>query len=105
MADAKQAAGGEPGGGRSSYLGPKDLGRAESLYRSALTKPDIDYATQLLFAALVANPEHEPAFAAILTKIPVYAANKRRMVVRGSDLLGGTPAKRSTTPARSCARS
>src|SRR5687768_8333499 len=76
----------------ANYLGPKDLGRAESLYRSALTKPDIDYATQLLFAALVANPEHEPAFAAILAKLPAYAANKRCMVVRGSDLLGGAPA-------------
>ena len=75
---------------QSSYSGPKDVGRAESLYRSALTKPDIDYATQLLFAALGANPDHEQAFAAILAKLPVFAANKRRMVVRGSDLLGGS---------------
>jgi len=94
MADAKQA--GESGGVdgvRSNYLGPKDLGRAESLYRSALTKPDPDYATQLLFAALIANLEHEPAFAAILAKLPVYASNKRRMVVRSSELSGGgTPA-------------
>jgi tetratricopeptide (TPR) repeat protein len=74
---------------RSVYGGPKDVGRAESLYRSAIAKPDLDYATQLLFAALVANPEHEQAFAAILAKIPVYASNKRRMIVRAADHVGG----------------
>jgi hypothetical protein len=64
------------------YQGPKDTGRAESLHRSALTKADLDYATQLLFSALVANPEHSAAFAAILEKIPAFTAAKKRMTVR-----------------------
>ena len=34
----------------SEYRGPRDVGRAESLYRSALTKPDMDYSSQLLFS-------------------------------------------------------
>jgi hypothetical protein len=76
----------------SQYTGPKDLGRAESLYRSALSKPDLDYSTQLLFSSLVANPEHAGAFAAILAKIPAYAAARRKMVVRIGDLLGNAPA-------------
>jgi hypothetical protein len=75
----------------NKYEGPKDTGRAESLYRSALTKADLDYATQLLFAALVANPEHEAAFAVVLEKVAAFTAAKKRMTVR----LGtpaGTPA-------------
>src|SRR5690348_11510971 len=64
------------------YHGPKDVGRAESLYRSALTKPDLDYCAQLLFSALVANPEHEAAFEAILARLPAFAARGRKMVVR-----------------------
>lgn len=74
------------------YAGPKDVGRAESLYRSAAGKPDLDYAAQLLFSALIANPEHEPAFQALLAKLPAYAGAKRRMVARVADVLGGAPA-------------
>jgi len=57
-----------PAGGPvvSRYRGPKDVGRAESLYRSALTKADPDYVIQLLFSALAANPDHEAAFSAIV---------------------------------------
>jgi tetratricopeptide (TPR) repeat protein len=90
MAEATAAA---ATGVKSGYLGPKDLGRAESLYRSALGKPDLDYAAQLLFAALVANPEHEGAFGAILNKLPQFAANRRKMVLRSSDAPGGSPAE------------
>src|SRR5687767_9714268 len=76
----------------SRYAGPKDVGRAESLYRSAVSKPDLDYAAQLLFSALAANPEHAEAFRAVLAKIPSFAAARRKMVVRISDLVGNSPA-------------
>jgi len=46
------AATGRGGVRASEYSGPVDLGRAESLYRSALGKPDLDYSSQLLFASL-----------------------------------------------------
>ena len=59
---------------RFTYAGPKDLGRAESLYRSALTKPDPDYAAQLLFSAIAANPEHAPAVQAVLARAAALAA-------------------------------
>jgi hypothetical protein len=75
-----------------AYPGPKDVGRAESLYRSALTKPDLDYAAQLLFSSLLANPEHAQAFQAVLDKIPAFAAKGRKMIVRVSELLSGAPA-------------
>jgi len=74
------------------YSGPKDVGRADSLYKSALTKPDPDYAAQLLFSALAANPEHQGAFDAIIGRIPAFAAKRRKMVVRTSDLVGTGPA-------------
>ena len=76
----------------SRYQGPKDIGRAESLYRSALEKPDLDYSAQLLFSALVANPEHEGSFRSILSKIPAFGAAGRKMAVRIAELLGGGPA-------------
>ena len=76
----------------SRYAGQKDVGRAESLYRSAVSKPDLDYAAQLLFSALAANPEHAEAFRAVLAKIPSFAAARRKMVVRISDLVGNSPA-------------
>lgn len=75
------------------YPGPKDVGRAESLYRSAVNKPDPDYASQLLFSSLIANPEHEGALATILAKIPAYAAGRKKMVVRIADIVGGSPAE------------
>ncbi len=74
-----------------TYKGPKDTGRADSLYRSAITKPDLDYSTQLLFAALTANPEHEPALTAILAKTPELAA-RRKISSRILDNLSGSPA-------------
>jgi hypothetical protein len=77
----------------SAYPGPKDLGRAESLYRSAISKPDLDYSTQLLFASLIANPEHTTAFGAILAKISAFAAARRKMVVRVGDSSGNSPAE------------
>jgi hypothetical protein len=76
----------------NKYEGPKDTGRAESLYRSALTKGDPDYATQLLFSALLANPEQDASFTAILEKIPAFAAAKKRMTVRLGTAAAGTPA-------------
>jgi hypothetical protein len=76
----------------SQYSGPKDLGRAESLYRSALSKSEIDYSSQLLFSSLIANPEHAPAFSAILAKIPAFASKGRKMVARIGDLLTNSPA-------------
>lgn len=78
---------------RFQYRGPKDVGRADSLYRSALAKPDLDYASQLLFSALLASPEQEEAFRTVLDKmIPAYAAEGRKMILRVSDLFGGSPA-------------
>lgn len=74
------------------YRGPKDVGRSESLYRSAMAKADLDYSAQLLFLSLVANPEHEEAFGSILGKMAAFAAAKRKMVVRVSDMLNGAPA-------------
>jgi hypothetical protein len=62
------------------------------LYSSALTKGDPDYASQLLLFALVANPEHGDAFAALLDKLPAYAASGRRLVLRIGDSLAGAPA-------------
>ena len=76
----------------SEYRGPRDVGRAESLYRSALTKPDMDYSSQLLFSALNANPEHTGAFHAILEKIPQYAAARRKMLIPITDSLRNAPA-------------
>jgi L-alanine-DL-glutamate epimerase-like enolase superfamily enzyme len=73
-----------------AYAGPRDVGRAESLYRSALTKTDPDYAAQLLFSALSANPEHGGAFAAVLERAPALAA--RRRAPRVADVLAGGPA-------------
>jgi len=64
------------------------LGRAESLYRSAVSKPDLDYSSQLLFASLVANPGNREAFEAILGKIGAFAAAGRKMVVRAGDSAG-----------------
>lgn len=74
------------------YRGPKDLGKADSLYQSALTKSDTGYRLNLLFLALVANPEHEGAFKAILSKIPELAAAHRKAVSRVGESLQGSPA-------------
>ncbi len=75
----------------SQYRGPRDVGRAESLYRSALTKPDLDYSSQLLFSALNANPEHAAAFQAIIDNIPKYAAARRKMLIPVADSLRNGP--------------
>lgn len=83
---------GKPGMNPDRYTGPKDTGRAESLFLTAKVKPDLDYSAQLLFSALLANPEHGGAFAAILGKIPAFAAAGRKMLVRIGDLLTGNPA-------------
>ena len=77
---------------KSEYRGPRDVGRAESLYRSALTKPDADYCLQLLFAALAANPENEAAFSAILSKSAEMLAARRKVTIRVGESLGGSPA-------------
>ena len=76
----------------NSYPGPRDVGRAGSLYRSASNKGDLDYSTQLLLASLIANPEHDGALRAILSKPAAFAAAGRKMVVRISDDLSGSPA-------------
>jgi hypothetical protein len=78
---------------RLEYRGPKDVGRAESLYRSALTKPDPEYCLQLLFAALAANPEHAGAFGAILGKSAELLAAKRKVSTRAGESAAGTPAE------------
>ena len=83
------ADGGAP---RFRYAGPKDVGRAESLFQSARSKPDPDYVAQLLFSALAANPEHAGALTAILARVAPSAPKGKRMVARISDLLSGGPA-------------
>src|SRR3974390_268882 len=75
----------------SEYRGPKDLGRAESLYQSAITKPDVEYCVQLLFWALAANPEHEGSFKAVLDKGPEIAGRKK-LAARVGEALSGSPA-------------
>jgi tetratricopeptide (TPR) repeat protein len=83
----------DAGGPRFRYAGPKDVGRAESLFQSARSKPDPDYVAQLLFSALAANPEHAGALTAILARVPASAPKGgKRMVARISDLLSGAPA-------------
>ncbi|HVT82466.1 MAG TPA: hypothetical protein VHM90_17630, partial [Phycisphaerae bacterium] len=76
----------------AEYRGPRDVGRAESLYKSALTKSDADYCLQLLFSALLANPEHAAAFQAIMGKSVELAEAKRKVSVRIADSLTGSPA-------------
>ena len=71
----------------SEYRGSKDVGRSDSLYQSAITKPDLDYSTQLLLSALEANPENEPAFKALMAKAAELSA--RRKAVRFSGSGGG----------------
>ena len=76
--------------GPRQYKGPRDVGKAESLYQSALTKKDLAYALQLLFMGLLANPEHAGIFDEILARIPTLAAHKKG--IRVTDLLTRGPA-------------
>lgn len=64
---------------RPRYPGPRDTARAESLYRTSLTKPELGFSIQLLVASLAADPEHENALKAMLARGAAVVAGGKKV--------------------------